>query len=161
MSWTKQQIVSEAFGELALAGYDFDITPEEQQAALRRMEAMLARWSDDGIRLGYVFSADPASIDAQADSGLPLHAVEPVFLNLALRQAAQYGKAITGPTRQKAKEGYDALLAAAVAPQQQQQLPSMPSGAGNRMWRWNQPFTPTPDTSPLQNGEDGGLTFRS
>jgi hypothetical protein len=29
MGWTKRALVTEAFGELALAGYDFDLSPEE------------------------------------------------------------------------------------------------------------------------------------
>jgi hypothetical protein len=123
MSWTKGQLVAEAFGELALAGFDFDITPEEEQAALRRLEGMMAAWSEDGIRLGFVFAAEPAAINAQQDSGLPLSAIEAVYLNLAARQAAAFGKQLQGRTMATAREGYSRLLRAAAYPPQQQ-MPS-------------------------------------
>ena len=40
MGWTKRQFVTQAFEEIGLASYVFDLTPEQLQSALRRLDAM-------------------------------------------------------------------------------------------------------------------------
>lgn len=151
MAWSKAQLIAEAFGELALQGYVFDISPEEQQTALRRLDTMMATWEARGIRVGYTTPTSPDESDVDADSGLPDSAVEAVYLNLAIRLASGYGKAVTVETKKAAREGYDVLLWAAAQPIRQQLPSTMPRGAGNRIWRNSQrPFFPAPDTNPLQ-----------
>jgi tail accessory factor len=162
VSWTKRQLVEAAFGELALADYDFDISPEETQAALVKLDVMMATWAAQDVNVGYAFGLSPDDTDLDQDSGLPLVAVGAVYLKLAIDIAASKGKAVAGTTKAGAKAAYDALLSY-VAQQQvrQQQLPiTMPRGAGNKPWRAvDQPFSPRPDTAPLQIAEDGGLEF--
>ena len=70
MSWTKRQLIADAFGELALASYDWDITPEEELAALRRLNTMLATWSTQGLQLGYHQNASATVADLDEPSGL-------------------------------------------------------------------------------------------
>jgi hypothetical protein len=44
--------------------------------------------------------------------------------------------------------------------QEQQQRANTPRGSGSKGWRLtNQPFVSSPDTSPLQVADDGGLNF--
>lgn len=158
MTWTKRQLVDEAFAELALAGYTFDITPEEQQTALRRLDTMMATWEGRGVRVGYAFPSSPDTSDLDTDSGLPDRAVETVYLHLAIRIATGFGKMLPSATRKAASEGYEALLWAGAQPQQQQLPNTMPRGAGNKPWRTvNQPFFPTPSDDPLQVGRGGDL----
>lgn len=155
--WTKRQLIDEAYSELALAGYVFDISPEEQQTALRRLDTMMATWEAKGIRVGYAFPAGPDDSDLDQASGLPDSAVETVFLNLAIRRAPGMGKQISSDTRKAARDGYDTLLWAAARPQEQQLPNTMPVGAGNRAWRGNRrPFFPTPcdDTLGITQGGD-------
>lgn len=161
MSWTKRALIDEAYGELAMQGYVFDISPEEQQRAARRLEMMLGTWGADGIRVGYAFSADAGAVDLDEDSGVSLGAVETVTLNLAVRVAVGLGKQLNADTRRSASDGYQVLLRAAAMPQEQQLPGSMPIGAGNKPWRSNTPFTPPPDDGPLTIADDGGLTFGS
>lgn len=162
MGWTKRQLIEDAFGELALAGYDFDLSPEEMQAALRRMDTMLATWSSTGINIGYAFGLTPTDSDLDQDAGIQLTAVEAVYLNLAARIAGSKGKAMPRTTLFNAKAAYDALmLGAAQAEAQEQQLDStVPRGAGNKPFRqYTRPFMPQPDQGPLTQAADGGLTF--
>ena len=155
--WTKRDLIREAFGELALAGYEFDITPDEEQTALRRLDAMLATWEAKGVRVGYAFPSGPDATDPDTDSGIPDQAVETVFLNLAVRLAAGFGKAVPMSTAATAREGYEALLWATARPVPQQLPGTMPLGAGNGP-RLNRPqFFPTPDTSPLREGAGNSL----
>lgn len=148
--WSKRQIVMKAFGELGLAGYEFDIAPEEVQDALARLDAMMATWEGLGIRVGYAFPASPDDSDPDTPSGLPDKAVETVYANLAVRMAASYGKAINPDTKRTASTGYGVLLSAAARPGQQQLPSTLPVGAGNRPWRIvNNPFFPRPVHDPL------------
>lgn len=161
MSWTKRQLVTAAFNELALADYDFDLSPEEEQAALVKLDTMMATWSAQDIDIGYAFGLSPDDTDLDQDSGLPLVAVEAVYLRLAIAIAGSKGKTVANTTKAGAKGAYDALLSY-VAHQQlrEQQLPStLPRGAGDKPWRIDQPFMRKPDTSPLQIADDGGLAF--
>jgi hypothetical protein len=45
MGWTKRQFITQAFEEIGLAAYVFDLTTEQLQSALRRMDAMVAGWN--------------------------------------------------------------------------------------------------------------------
>ena len=53
MGWTKRQFIEQAFEEIGLAAYVFDLTPEQLQSALRRLDAMMAGWNTNGIRIGW------------------------------------------------------------------------------------------------------------
>lgn len=156
---TKRQIVDAAFEELALAGYVFDISPEEQQAALRRLETMMATWGGTmGARLGFNASSDISSIEPDDASGLPDWACEAVFLNLAIRIAASYGKALAKSTLGTAKQAYDLVLGRCAVIPEMQPMGNLPIGAGFKRRYAPNPFAgPTPDR--LTTGEDGELTF--
>ena len=160
MSWTKRQIVEEAFAELSLQGYAFDLSAEEQQGAARRLEMMLAQWSGHGVRIGYAFAADQQSIDLDAASGVPLSAIHAVVANLACTQAASYGKTLKAQTVLDAREGFAALLGAAVMPAPSQLPGTLPRGAGSRLpVGMGSTYLTQPDDGPLSIAADGGLTF--
>lgn len=162
MSWTKRQLVSEAFAELALAGYVFDIAPEEEQAALRRLDTLMATWSGQGVQVGYAIGLTPQSSNIDDDSGLPLVAVEAVYMALAVRIAAGKGKVLAPSTKQNAKQAYDTLVSwlASSQVQRQQMRSGTPKGAGSRPRLVpNQPFLTNPETGAVQLAGDGGLEF--
>lgn len=157
MSWTKRALISEAFSELGLAGSEFDLSPEEQQTALRRLDSMIAAWEEDGIRLGYLLPTSPQDSDPDDDSGIPDTAAETVYLQLAIRLSPGYGKALNAVTRKTAVEGYARLLRrASVVPPMSR--PSMPAGAGNRRYG-RSPFLPPQIIRPAGFDQDGNYTF--
>lgn len=160
--WTKRDLVNEAYGELALAGYDFDLTPEEMQTALRRLDTMMATWDVQGVHLGYASGASPTASDLDQPSGLPLWAVEAVYMSLAVKLAASKGKAIHPATARNAKSAYDALLSrvATDAMREQQIRGGTPAGAGRKTWRQiNQPFLPPVVRDELRVAGNGDLEF--
>lgn len=159
MSWTKRQLVNAAFEELALAGYVFDITPDEQQAAVRRLDSMMATWGGViGIRLGYNATTNPDDSDPDQESGLPDWANEAVYLNLAIRLSAGYGKPVANATKAIAKQAYDMVLGRCASIPEMQPMGNMPIGAGFKRRYAPNPFAgPTPGR--LTTGEDGELTF--
>lgn len=157
MGWTKRQLVVQAFEELGLGAYVFDLEPEQLQSALRRLDAMMGVWDGKGIRLGYPISS-PESSNLDDDSNLPDAATETVFLNLALRLAPSFGKVPSVDTKSSAKEGYQVLLSKATHPIEMQVPNTLPVGAGNKARGIQNPFIPTP-TDPLKTGSDGILDF--
>lgn len=162
MGWTKRQLVEAAFDELALAGYDFDLSPQETQAALVKLDVMMASWAALDVDVGYAFGLSPDDTDLDQDSGLPLVAVQAVYLKLAIAIAASKGKAVANTTKTGAKAAYDELLGYVAQRQvREQQLPNtVPRGAGNKPWRiYDQPFLRRENTEPLQLADDGGLVF--
>ncbi len=150
---TKGELIGDAFAELGLAAHVYDLEPDEQQTALRRMDAMLSFWESRGIRIGYVQGADLG-----AESGLPQYAHEAVIAGLAMRLAPGFGKQISAQTAAIAKAGYDELLKRAAFPPEQQ-LKSLPAGAGNRSDVAPVPFLPEPTSDPLGTTPGGDLSF--
>lgn len=127
MSWTKRQFVTTAFSEIGLAEYNFDLQPEQLESGLRKLDAMMAQWQAGGIKLGYAVSVD---LDLDEDSRVSDFANEAIYLNLALRLAGEFGKAVSMELKQNAKDAKDALLRSLVIVPEMRLPTSLPSGAG-------------------------------
>lgn len=140
--WTKKQLIAKAFAELALAGYVYDLDPDQLEDALQTMDAMLAEWTTFGVNIGYLLPATPDDSNIDDDSGIPDTANRAVYLNLAVTLAAGKGKTLAVDTRAAAARGYHQLLAvAARAAARPIAMPSnLPRGAGNKPWRSRSPF---------------------
>lgn len=149
-----------AYEELARASYVFDITPEEIQSALLRMDSMMATWENFGIRVGYAMTLDPLNADPDQDSGLPQFANMGVFLNLAINIGASIGKALPQSTIALAKQGFDGMQNWCLSnPPQMQYKGNLPIGAGwKRRDAQGGPFV-CPPQDLLTTGPDGLLTF--
>ena len=158
MAYTKRDIVEQAFEEIGLASYVFDLQPQQLDSALRRLDAMMATWNAKGIRLGYPLPSSPADSDLDQDTGVPDNAIEAMVLNLAVRVAPGFGKTVSPDTKGNAKRAYNELLANSAMPLEMQLgNETIPSGAGNKGWRYyNNPFLRAPQ-DPLQVGSDGIL----
>lgn len=154
MAWTKRELIADAFGAFGLANYVFDLTPEQMQDALRRLDSMMGQWETQGVYLGYVLPATPGASDLDDDSGIPVQANEAVSLNLARRLAPTIGKALSAETILQAGAAYRALLGKrGVQRMPEMQMPAnMPSGAGNKGWRDRDPFlVPPSDEVPPES----------
>ena len=112
MSWTKRQIIVQAFTELGLASYVFNLTADELQDAMRRLDTMMGVWSARNIVFDTVYP-QPATYgagDLDDDTNAPDDAIEPMFMNLAIALAPSYGKTPSPDTKAAAKAGYNTLL---------------------------------------------------
>lgn len=159
MGWTKRQFVAQAFEEIGLASYVFDLSPEQMESALRRLDSMMATWNSKGIRLGYPIPSSPQDSNLDAETGVPDSANEAIYLNLGIRLAPSFGKTVSADTKAAAKMAYDSLLSRAAMPMEQQMPAHMPAGAGNKPWRnTDNPFL-TPPVDPLLAGQDGPIEF--
>jgi hypothetical protein len=154
MSWTKRQYVTAALEELGIASYVFDLDADQIEAAVRRLDSMMAEWNGRGIRIGYPLPDSPGSTDIDAEAGTPDSAHDAILTNLAIRLAPSYGKQVAVETKTTARHALNTLLARAAFPSEMQLPSSLPSGAGNK----GQTFTPEPD-EPITSGPDGTLPF--
>lgn len=159
MGWTKRQFVTQAFEEIGLAAYVFDLTPEQLQSALRRLDSMMASWNAKGIRLGYPIPSSPDDSDLDEQTNVPDSANETIYTNLGVRLAPSFGKTVSPDLKSIAKAGYDTLMSRAAMPPEQQLPGTMPSGAGNKPWRtYDDPFLRQP-SDPVLAGQDGPIEF--
>jgi hypothetical protein len=158
MGYTKRQFVTAAFEEIGLADYVFDLSPEQLESALRRLDAMLMEWNAKGIRLGYASASSPQDSDLDTETNVPDSAWEAVITNLAVRIAPGYGKTVSPDTKMVAKQGYNTLLQRATFPLEQQLPETMPSGAGNKPWWYDNPFLQRP-VDPVDAGSDGPIEW--
>lgn len=159
MGWTKRQMIEQAFDEIGLASYAFDLTPEQMQSAIRRLDTMMAAWNALGIRLGYPLPSDPCDSDLDEQTGVPDRANEAIYTNLAIKLAPSYGKQVMPDTKVTAKESYNTLLSIAAMPKQQQLPGTLPLGSGNKPWRLDDsPYLRHP-VDPVLAGGDGPIDY--
>lgn len=135
MSWTKRQFVSQAFEEIGYAQYVFDLEPEQMQAALRRLDAMVATWNGRGIQIGYPLTTSPENADLDEETEVPDWAAEAIYLNLAIRLAPTVGKQVSMDTKMAARSAYRLVIARMTDPNEMSYPSTMPAGAGNKPWR--------------------------
>lgn len=158
MSWTKRLLVNKAYGDLALQGYVFDLTPDEIQDAILSMDSMMALWETQGIRVGYAMTTDPEAADPDQPSGLPDWMNMAVYKNLAIMMAASFGKAVPPSLAVAAKTAYDWVLGLIASnPPLMQYKGNLPQGAGWKQTNYmGGPFV-VPPQNVLTTGPDGLL----
>lgn len=158
MSYTKRDIVEQAFEEIGLASYVFDLQPQQLDSALRRLDMLMATWNARGLRLGYPLPSSPADSDLDQEINVPDSAFEAMYLNLAIRISGGFGKTVSPDTKAAAKRAYNEVVANAAQPiEMQLGNETIPAGAGNKGWRYyNNPFLKEPD-DPITVGSDGIL----
>lgn len=156
MSWTKRQFVEQAFEEIGLASYVYDLQPDQLQSACRRLDTMMATWNAKGLRLGYPLPSTPEDTSLDDETNVPDRANEAIVLNLAVKLAPSFGKVVSPDTRAGAKNAMRVLYSY-VAPIEMQLPDTLPSGAGNKPWRTSRDeYMPTPE-DPIQAGGDSLL----
>jgi hypothetical protein len=158
MGWTKRQFIQMAFEEIGLAAYVFDLTPEQLNSAMLRMDAMVGSWTANGVRIGYPLPNSPESADLDEQTNVPDFANEAIYLNLAVRLAPSYGKQVSPATAVNADMAYSNVANQVAIPTPERQLPqTMARGQGTKPWRnFNNPFVYAPQPT-LGAGSDGAI----
>lgn len=133
MSYTKRQFINAALEEIGIASYDFDISPEQYDSALRRLDVLMANWYAKKIILGYPLPTSPENSVIDAETTVPDSANEAIILNLAIRLAPGYGKAVSMDTKSAAKDSFNTLAGIHAMPDEMQLPSTMPAGAGHKM----------------------------
>lgn len=131
MSWTKRQIIEQAFEELGLAAYDFDLQPEQIESARRKLNNMVAGWSSRNIQIGFPLPSGADTDDINDDTDAPDYVIDAMIYNLALRIAPSIGKQPSHDTRLIASQSYENMIRMSVIKPISIKLdPMLPAGAG-------------------------------
>ncbi len=136
MGWTKRELINDAFDEIGIASYEFDLSPGEIQSALRKLDSLMASWNSLGIFVGYPLPSSPSTSSIDSQSGVPDVAYEAIITNLAIRIAPSFGKQVSVDTKIAARTSYNALLSLYANPVEMRFPRSLPAGAGNKPYNF-------------------------
>lgn len=123
----KRTLIELAFGDLAMAGYEFGRTPEEVTDALMRLNALMLEWP--WSKLGFVQPAYGIG-DADELSGIPDDMTNAVGAALALRLAAAMGATLPPEARANLARSMSYVYGQQASIPQMPIAPSTPRGAG-------------------------------
>jgi hypothetical protein len=123
---TKRSLIETAAAEFGINSA-FDLSPEEMQEGLTRLNRIAAQWDGQGIRVGYNLGAG-----LDEDAGIPDTAENAFSLELAVRWSGSFGKVVSQDTRSAARAAWNALYASRGVRPQTARNPALPTGAGNR-----------------------------
>jgi hypothetical protein len=130
VGYSKKQFIDAAFEEIGLARYTFDVSPEQEESALRLLDSMMAEWNASGVRIAYPLS-DPDNSEIDAPTNVPDAAYEAIRTNLALKLAPQYGRQVMPATMRSGNQALQVLRARFAVPPIAPYRPGTPLGAGN------------------------------
>lgn len=150
MSYTKGDLASSALEEIGIAEYEFDISPEQRQSVIRRMDMMMAEWGARGLRLSYPLTKSRTP-DPDQETDVPDWAGEAIVTNLATRIAPSYGKQVSMETKAAAVRTYSTMCGVFSKPAEMK-FPSMPKGAGYKSTEFV--YTPSPEESVLKQSDE-------
>lgn len=159
MSYTKRQLIEQAFTVLGMPNYIFDMQPEQEEAALWRLDMMIAEWDRRGVRLGYPLPTSPSDSNIASESNVPDFAVKGIVYNLALDLAGDYGKQIPPTVLVAAYHAKQSLFIEAALPLSQVWPSTMPMGAGNKTWRSYGWQFAGPQTTPEMQSPDSNISI--
>lgn len=125
----KRSIIELAWGDIALAGYEFGRTPEEVTDSLLRLNALMLEWPFS--MLGYV-QPDYGSGEPDDLSGIPFAALNTVAAALAERIAPMMGATLTPEARSNLTRGMAVLRAEYATVPTMPMAANTPRGAGSR-----------------------------
>ncbi len=143
---TKCDLVSMAYEEVALSGYEFDVTPEEMFSGLRSLDAAMAADQAQSIRLNYNAPALFGQGDLEDYSGIPDAAIEYAALRLAKAICSKMGKTLSQDAKARLVQATAAVRTLTACVPTMPYGYGVPKGAGNRMWNGWSPFLPNPVT---------------
>lgn len=162
MAYTKRDIVEQAFEEIGLASYVFDLQPQQLESALRRLDQMIGLWSSKGIRTSYPIPDGNSDSDLSQSSNLTAEQVAAASSNLAVAIAPGFGKTVSPDLKSIARNAYKEVLRTYSQPTQMQLgSGTIPSGAGNKGYRYyNNPFLrQEQENTPLADVSDFNYNF--
>ena len=141
----KRDLVSMAYEEVALSGYEFDVTPEELFSGLRSMDSAMAMDKAQSINLNYNAPAKFGQGDLEDYSGIPDAAIEYASLRLAKAICSKMGKTLSQDARGRLVAATAAIRAMTAKPATARYHYGTVRGAGNRNWGyWGAPFLRNP-----------------
>jgi hypothetical protein len=140
-STTKRMLVDAMFNEVALNGWELDITPEEKDTALTRFDALMWELLGRGMDLGYNFPDGIGQGNLADELGCPDQAFNGLSILGAKKLCPTMGKKISQESREALSDAMKAVRSAANGFIPSMSLPKgTPLGSGNKPWATRYPF---------------------
>lgn len=137
---TKLQIVEMAYEEAGQAGYEFDNGPDELASGLRKLDALMGEWLNEGIDLHYNFPPAFGQGDLNDPTGIPDNCINGAAAWLGFRIMPGQGKAAGQPTLVALTMAKNAIRKATVRTPTMQFARNTPLGSGNKPWSIYAPY---------------------
>lgn len=139
---TKRQLVEQAFSEVALNGWEFDITADEKETALTRLDALMYELSGRGVSVAYAFPTQLGGGDLDDMLGCPDTVFFALAILLAKRLCPTMGKTFSAESRVALREAERTLFVVGMTVPTVTYAPGTPIGSGNKPWANRYPFVP-------------------
>lgn len=136
----KRDLIQVAFEICGQAGYEFELTPEEYESALRRLNGLMYEWQGRGITTGFAFPIINSLGSPEESSGLAWEDQEAVGQTLARRMAPSIGKNLGAEAKAEYKGTMDAFFARHTSLVSMEMGRQTPRGQGNRYWNGPRPY---------------------
>lgn len=140
----KRDLIQTAFEICGQAGYEFELTPEEYESALRRLNGLMYEWQGRGITTGFNFPVANSLGSPEEESGLAWEDQEATSQTLARRMAPSIGKNLGDQAKAEYKGTMDAFFARHITLMPSEMGRQTPRGQGNRYWNGPRPYFVAP-----------------
>jgi len=138
---SKRQLVEQAFTEVSLNGWEFDITADEKDVALRRLDALMYELASRDVNLSYNFPTAMGEGSLNDALGVPDGAFFGLAIMLAKRLCPTMGKTMSTESRMALNDAQKAVYGIG------QTIPAVNFangtawGSGNKPWSSRYPYT--------------------
>lgn len=132
----KQDIISRALSEIGVANYIYDLSYDELNSCLNRLDTMVSEWGSRGIHVSYLLHEDMSDSSLTDEIEVPQSSFDAIAYNLAVKiSGGLFGVDISPELSAKAKISYDSLRGRNSYPIEVVPDPSfVPSGQGNNWY---------------------------
>jgi P22 tail accessory factor len=148
---TKRQIIAMAYEAVGLAGFIYDLMPEQMESARQKLDAMMAEWNGRGLNLSWPIPSSPENGDIDDETNLPDWALEAVYLSLGPRLANSHGKQVTPMYLAMMRAAKNGVMSRTVKPAARKMPGGFPLGAG---YKTPAAFSADPDAVISTNNEE-------
>lgn len=140
---TKIEVILDAYSQLRISGLTKQPAPEDIEAALWRLEGMVAEMD---LNIGYNYEDNP---NVNSPTNVERRFRNALATNLAVRMV-DFGKPVPVELQRQANQSYSAMLGATVTPREAQFPGRFPRGSGNTIrfnygYRFNKPAPRAPN----------------
>lgn len=143
-STTKRQLVEQMFTEVALNGWEYDLTADEKDVALTRLDMLMWELRGRGIDIGYNFPTAIGQGNLADDLGCPDQTFFALAILGAKRLCPTMGKALSKESREALNDAMKALRNASLGLIPMNYSRGTAVGTGNKPWATRYPFAITP-----------------
>ena len=137
---TKGEIVENAFTEIGMASYVYQLQAEDIAFGLQLLEYVILFLDSEGIELNWPLADDPFKVDPQEQVNLPPYSISGVTAQLAIDLCSGYGKSPNPATVMRAARGFNSMISVGAMPGRIALNHAVPLGSGNKYWRMYRTF---------------------